>query len=302
MAVPDILTLGEPLIEMTRLPKATGPAPVYQQGISGDVLNVAVAAARQGARAGIIGAVGGDAFGEDIRSFCEIENVETSALATRQTDPTGVCFIDPDPAERRFSYARRGSAASLYGPGDLPVDLIERAKVLHVSAISQAISPTMLAAVRRAAEIARGTGTLVSYDLNLRLPLWSLETARRTIEDFLPLADIVLPSDDEAALLLGTHDPDAQIDDFARHGAKWIALKRGANGVVLQGNAMRLEIEAPKVDPVDSAGAGDSFAGAFLAHLLASGDAEVAARRAVEVAAQTVTGFGATAPIPRIKA
>lgn len=300
MTAPDILTLGEPLIEMTRLPTASGEAPVYQQGVSGDVLNVAVAAVRQGARAGIIGAVGGDPFGEDIRSFCKVERVETSALVTRKADPTGVCFIDPDPTERRFSYARRGSAASLYGPTDLPVDLVKRAKVLHVSAISQAISPTMCDAVRRAAEIARKNGTLVSYDLNLRLQLWSLEKARRTIEDFLPLADIVLPSDDEAALLLGTHDPDAQIQHFARHGAEWVALKRGANGVVLQGKGTRARIEAPKVQAVDSAGAGDSFAGAFLAHLLASGDAEVAARLAVEVAAKTVTGFGATAPIPRI--
>lgn len=298
----DVLTLGEPLIEMTRRPTTPDEAPVYQQGVAGDVLNVAVAAVRQGARAGIIGAVGGDPFGEDIRAFCDAEGVDITALRTRKADPTGVCFIDPDPSERRFAYARRGSAASLYGPSDLPVDLIEGAKVLHVTAISQAISPTMKDAVRRAAEIARGAGTLVSYDLNLRLQLWSLETARRVIEDFLPLADIVLPSDDEAGLLLGTHDPDAQLGHYGRHGARWVVLKRGANGVVLQENATRVGIEAPKVEPVDSAGAGDSFAGAFLAHLLASGDAERAARRAVEVAARTVTGFGATAPIPRIKA
>ena len=298
MSGADILTLGEPLIEMTRLPAANGP-PIYQQGVSGDVLNVAVAAARQGSRAGIIGAVGGAPFGEDIRAFCKTENVETSALTTRRADPTGVCFIDPDPSERRFSYARRGAAASLYGPADLPVDLIEGAEVLHVSAISQAISPTMQAAVRRAATIALAAGTLVSYDLNLRLQLWPLETARRAIEDLLPLADIVLPSDDEAALLLGTHDPEAQLDHFGRHGARWVALKRGANGVVLQGKGTRVEIEAPKVEAVDSAGAGDSFAGAFLTHLLASGDGEIAARHGVEVAAQVVAAYGATAPIPR---
>lgn len=299
MGSPDILTLGEPLVEMVRLPDQGG-APVYSQGIAGDVLNVAVAAARQGGSVGLLGAVGGDPFGQDVLAFCAGEGIDTRAVLVRGDDPTGVAFIDPDPAERRFFYARRGSAASFYGPDDLPEDLIANAKVIHVSAISQAISASMRKAVRRAAEIARANDTLVSYDLNLRLKLWTLEQARRAIEDFLPFADIVLPSDDEAALLVGSEDAHLQLAHFSRHGPAWVALKRGANGAILQGRGAQHVIAASKVRALDSAGAGDSFAGTFLAHLLASGDGLSAARAATHVAAQTVTGLGATAPIPRL--
>lgn len=299
MADIDILSLGEPLIEMVRQPGPTDAPATYQSAVGGDALNALVAAARQGARTGLITAVGEDPFGEEILAFCRAEGIDTSAVAVRAQDPTGVCFIHPDPQARRFSYARRGSAASQCAAGDLPDAMIAAARVLHVTAVSQAISPTMRDTVYRAAEIARAYGTLVSYDLNLRLNLWSLDEARACIADFLPLADIVLPSDDEARILTGLVDTDQVLDHFAQHGAQVVVLKRGPQGVaVSQAGQPRTQIPAVSVEAIDISGAGDSFAGAFLAYLLETGDVDTAARRGVHVAAATVSGLGATGAMP----
>ena len=171
--------------------------------------------------------------------------------------------------------------------------------MLHSSGLSQAISPTMRAAVLRAAEIARDAGTLVSFDTNLRLNLWSLEEAKAAAAEILPLADIVFPSDDEAEKLTGLSDPDAILDHYLGHGARIVALKRGDKGAMIATPDARHAIPPAAATPVDSTGAGDSYAGAFLAYYLETGDAARAGRLAAKVAAGTVSGFGAIAPIPR---
>ncbi|MEM9342751.1 MAG: sugar kinase [Pseudomonadota bacterium] len=295
----DILALGEAMVEFVRLPDPIDGRPAYRQGFGGDTSNTIIAAARQGASTGYLSAVGGDPFGQELLDLWAREGVSTDTVHTRPQDPTGVYFVQPHASGRSFSYARRGSAASLYGPDDLPADVIHAAKILHVSALSQAISPSMRAAVRRACEIARDAGTLVSYDTNLRLNLWTLEEARTAIFDLLPLADIVLPSDDEAETLLGTSDATETLDRFGAHGPRAVVLKRGAEGPILRASGTDQSVPVPQVKAVDSTGAGDSFAGAWLAYYVETGDPLHATRQAVKVAAGTVSGYGAVDPIPR---
>lgn len=292
----DILGIGEPLIEMVRLPEPIDGRPAYVQGFGGDTSTAIIAAARQGAKTGYLTAIGDDMFGEAMRALWAREGVDHSHALTREGDPTGVCFIDPDPAGRRFTYARRGSAASLYGPGDLPEDAIAAAKVLHLSGITLAISETMRAAALRASAIARANDTLVSLDLNHRPRLWSDDLAREVLAS-VP-ADIVFPSDDEAERLLALTDADAVADHYLSKGAGIVALKRGASGAVIATADERFTVPAAPATPVDSAGAGDSFAGAFLAYWLETGDLRLAATRAAKVAAGTVGGLGAVEPIP----
>lgn len=296
--MPDIVALGEALIEFTRLPEQKEKGPIFRQGYGGDTSNAMIAAARQGARTGYLSAVGGDTFGEDLRTLWSNEGIDTRGVKTNPQDPTGCYFVLPDPVGRKFSYARRGSAASFFGPDDLDEEVIATAQVLHVSALSQAISPSMRDAVTRAATIARACGTLVAYDTNLRLNLWSIEQARPVIEAFLPLADIVLPSDDEAELLTGLSDPNELLTHFGRYGARYVILKRGAKGPLMRTGGSTLTFDVPVAEAVDSTGAGDSFAGAFLAYLLETGKAEVAVFKAMQVAARTVSGLGAVDPIP----
>jgi len=294
---PDILALGEPLIEFMRLPD-DGKRVLYEQGFGGDTSNAAIAAARQGARVGYITAVGEDPFGAALKELWAHENVSAETVKTAAADPTGAYFVQPHASGRSFSYARRGSAASLYGPEDLPAAAIAKSRVLHTSALSQAISGSMRAAVRRAAELTKGTDTLFSFDTNLRLNLWSLAEAKAAIEDILPMADIVFPSDDEAEQLTGLTDPDALLDHFLNYGAKIVALKRGADGVIVATPEVRHKVQPAPCNPVDSTGAGDSFAGSFLAYYLETGDLCLAAKRAAKVAAAVVAGFGAVDPIP----
>ena len=112
----------------------------YVRGFGGDTSNMAIAAARLGARAGYVSRVGDDAFGRSLLRLWADEGVDTRGVTTDPAAPTGVYFVTHGPAGHEFSYLRAGSAASRMEPATLPVDVIRGARVLHVSGISQAIS------------------------------------------------------------------------------------------------------------------------------------------------------------------
>lgn len=293
----DILALGEALIEFMHMPNDEGRS-LYEQGFGGDTSNTAIAAARQGASVGYLSAVGDDYFGQSLKDFWRAEDVSDAYIMTLPGKPTGAYFVQPHASGRQFSYARRGSAASEYGPEDVPEAAIARAKVLHASALSQAISPTMRAAVLRGAQLSRANNTLFSFDTNLRLSLWSLADAKAAVAEILPFADIVFPSDDEAEKLTGLSNPDHILDYYLNYGAQIVVLKRGAEGVMIATPTLRFDILPAPSKPVDATGAGDSFAGAFLAYFIETGDLAKAGHLAAKVAAATVSGFGAVGPIP----
>ena len=297
---PDILGIGEALIEMVRVDETIRDRPAFVQSFGGDTSTVMIAAARQGAKTGYLTGISDDFFGDAFRKLWAEEGVDVSFCASKPGDPTGICFIDPDPKGRKFSYARRGSAAALYGPGDLPEDTLRAAQILHVSGITLAISDSMRAATFRAIDLVREGGGTVSLDLNYRPKLWpSVETAREVILSAADRAGIVFPSDDEAGMLFGTEDPDALADVFLDRGAQIVAVKRGEHGARLATPDERWDVPPVPTTPVDSAGAGDSFAGAFLAWYVETGDPRLASAKAAEVAAGTVSGLGAVGPIPR---
>ena len=295
----DILGLGEPLIEMVRLPDPIDGRPAYVQGFGGDTSTAIIAAARQGAKAGYISAVGDDMFGDALRDLWTREGVDHTHVLTRICDPTGVCFIDPDPAGRRFTYARRGSAASQFRPEDLDEAVVANARVLHLSGITLAVSATMREAALASVEIAVAHDTQVSLDLNNRPALWGRDMATEVLTTAAARADIVFASDDEANLLFGDETPDAIADRFLGIGAKIVVAKQGAKGALLATPQTRTPIPPAPSTPVDSSGAGDAFAGSFLAWYLETSDPHFAATKAAEVAAATVSGLGAVEPIPR---
>src|SRR5690606_38841296 len=195
----DVLAVGEPLYELAEA--AVEGRPVYLPGFGGDVSNVAVAVARQGGRAAIHTRLGDDAFGRRFLELWRAEGVDASTVEVDASAHTGVYFIGYGPAGHEFSYLREGSAASLMRPEGLPLGAIAASRVLHVSAISQAISPSACDAVFTAVEAARERGTAVSYDTNLRLSLWPLARARAVILATVGMADYCLPSLDDAAAL-----------------------------------------------------------------------------------------------------
>ena len=139
----------------------------------------------------------------------------------------------------------------------------------------------------------------VSYDTNLRLRLWDLESARKVIHATIARCDIALPSLDDSQQLTGLAEPDAIADYYLGLGAPLVALKMASDGCLVVTDKQRLRLPGHRVASVDATGAGDTFDGAFLARLLAGDDLKVAARYANVAAALSTKGYGAVTPIPR---
>ncbi len=291
----DIIALGEPMVELNR-PKGAGH---YAVGCGGDVSNALVAAARSGASTGIATAVGDDEFGRLLFDLWAREGVDASTVKRDAAAPTGIYFVTHAEAGHDFSYRRAGSAASLYGPEDLPRDAIRAARILHVSGISQAISTRAADAVFDAMAVARGAGVLLSYDTNVRLKLWPVARARAVIHEAMAGVDIALPGLDDAKLLVGVEDPDAIVDRYLSLGAGIVALKLGSRGCLIATADQRLRVPPHRVEAVDATGAGDTFDGAYLAEYLVTGDPFRAGLYANAAAALATRGYGAVEPMPR---
>ena len=294
---PALLSLGEPLIEFNR--PREGDGRTWLQGFGGDSQNVVIAASRQGATTGYLTSLGQDWMGDAFVELWQSEGVDTAHVARHPSAPTGVSFVTHGPSGHKFDYLRKNSAASLMTPGGLPRDYIAGARILHLSAIGQAISDSARATCAAALEIARGAGVKVSYDTNLRLRLWDLETARRVIDATVACCDIALPSLDDSRQLTGLEAPDAIVDHYLRLGAPLVALKMAAEGCLVATPADRFRLAAHRVEAIDATGAGDTFDGSFLARLLAGDDLRSAAAYANVAAALSTQGYGAVTPIPR---
>ena len=297
---PSIVSMGEPLIEFNR-PKE-GDGRTWLQGFGGDSQNVVIAASRQGGRSGYVTSLGQDWMGDAFLDLWKAEGLDASRVTRHPTAPTGVSFVTHTAAGHKFDYLRKNSAASLMTPDVLPADYIAGARFFHLSAIGQAISESARAAGDAAIAIARKGGAKVSYDTNLRLRLWDLDTARAKIHETVPLCDILLPSLDDSQQLTGLTDADAIADFYLGLGAPLVALKMGAEGSLIATQDSRDRLPPFKVTAVDATGAGDTFDGAFLSRLLEGDDPIAAGRYANVAAALSTTGYGAVTPIPRKEA
>jgi 2-dehydro-3-deoxygluconokinase len=293
---PEILGFGEPMIEYNQVKGGTGRD--FLQGFGGDTSNFVIAAARQGAKAGYVSALGADANGAMFRALWDEEGVDHALVIENKSAPTGMYFVTHGPEGHAFTFARAGSAASLYGPGDVPRAAIAKAKALHLSGISLAISTTACDAAYEAIAAARAGGCLVSFDTNLRLKLWSKDRARAIMTDVIGLSDILLPSYDDIVAITAITDADALADWCLAKGAKIVALKLGHEGALVATSDRRARIAPHPCKPIDATGAGDCFGGAFVARIVAGDDIEAAGRYAAVAAALSTQGYGAVAPIP----
>ncbi len=296
--MPDIFAMGEPMLEFNQQKPGADGRRYYLEGHGGDTSNAAIAAARAGASAGYITAIGMDAPGESFMRLWAAEGVDASCVIRNPDAPTAIYFVTHGPKGHEFTFYRTGSAASRYRPEDVPVEAIRQAKILHVSGISQAISVSACDAVFRAIEVAREAGVRVSYDTNLRLRLWPAARAAAVMHAAIAGCDLVLPSLDDATALTGLKEPDA-VADFYLRLAPLVLLKLGGDGCMVATREGRTRIAGHKVELVDATGAGDTFAGNFLARWLAGDDPVDAARYANAAAALKTTGYGAVAPMPR---
>ena len=297
MADFDIVALGEPLVELNQTSQGQLQ---YLQGFGGDTSNAVIAAARQGARCAYLTRVGDDTFGAQFLALWQAEGVDTSGVEVDAQAHTGLYFVQHGPDGHAFSYLRRGSAASLMTPASLAGGLIERARFLHVSGISLAISTSACDTVFAAMARARAAGVQVSLDSNLRLRLWPLDRARAVLREALSHAGLFLPSMDDMQHLTGNDDPERTLDWIRDAGAPGVVvLKLGKDGSIIDDGKTRTPVAALRVEAVDATGAGDCFAGSLLARRC-QGDSWVDAVRYANVAAALSTlGYGAVNPLPR---
>jgi 2-dehydro-3-deoxygluconokinase len=292
----DVAALGEAMLEFNQ----THPGqPQYLQGFGGDTSNAVIAAARAGVKTTYITRLGADRFGDLLMGLWQAEGVDTSGIERDTQAPTGIYFVTHGANGHEFSYLRAGSAASRMTPAGLPREVVEKSKILHVSGISLAISPAARDTAFEAMAQAREAGTLVSFDSNLRLKLWSLEEARAGISRAIALCDLFLPSVDDVNVLSGHSDPQAIIDWSHQLGAKQVVLKLGGDGALVSDGKRREAVKGHRVEMVDATGAGDCFCGNLLARIALGDSLFDAARYANAAAAIAVQGFGAVAPLPR---
>lgn len=297
----DIISLGEPMLEFSAI--AVGrlaDVPAFQRGWGGDTSNFAVAAARLGARVGYVTRLGNDEFGRCFLDLWRREGIDVSRVAVDPDGFTGIYFISLlADGGHDFTYYRSGSAASRLRPQDLDLEFVAAARLLHVSGITQAISRSACDASFAAMEAAHKAGRLVSYDPNVRLKLWSRDTARAIVDYTFGLADIVLPSLEEASWILGRDRPESIVDALLEKGARIVALKLGADGCIVGSRQDGiLQVAGFQVPVVETTGAGDAFDAAFALGILQGQAPRDAALFANAVGALTCTGAGAVAPIP----
>jgi 2-dehydro-3-deoxygluconokinase len=293
----DIIAIGEPMIEFANFSNINGQAK-YLQGFGGDTSNFVIALARQGNRVGYFTHVGYDTFGRMFMELWHQNKVDVSKVKLSNKAHTGVYFITYNDKGHEFSYLRKNSAASKIKPSDLPISYFSKAKVLHVSGISQAISLSMRKTVDKAIEIANKNKATIVYDPNIRLKLWDVDLARKVILKTLRKVDIFMPSYEDAVSLTGLKDAKEIVRYFLNHGVKLVILKLGAKGVLVATKDKQTMIKGYKVKTLDQTGAGDTFDGAFVSQYLLLKDPFKAAKYANAAAALSTLGYGAVGPIP----
>jgi 2-dehydro-3-deoxygluconokinase len=314
----DVTGLGEAMLEFNQ----TKPGePQYLQGFGGDTSNAAIAASRAGARSAYITRVGADTFGNALLGLWQREGVDTSVVQRDAAAPTGIYFVTHGKAGHEFSYLRAGSAASRMTPlwlnaalqgnkdpartssgegalGASPADMIAASRILHLSAITLAISLDACDTAFAAMAHAKEAGTRVSFDSNLRLKLWPLARAQACIAQAVSLCDIFLPSLEDMVVLTGLTNPGQIVDWSHARGVQTVVLKLGAEGVLVSHAQKRMHIPGSRVNVVDATGAGDCFCGNLLARIAMGDDVFTASHYSNMAAALAVQGYGAVGPLP----
>ncbi|KAK9141260.1 hypothetical protein Scep_010941 [Stephania cephalantha] len=266
-----IVSFGEMLIDF--VPTVSGvslaEAPGFLKAPGGAPANVAIAVARLGGRAAFVGKLGDDEFGHMLAGILKENGVNGDGILFDQGARTALAFVTlRSDGEREFMFYRNPSADMLLKPAELNLDVIRAAKVFHYGSISLITEPCRSAHLR-AMEVAKEAGALLSYDPNLRLPLWpSPKDARDQILSIWEQADIIKVSDVELEFLTDREVSDEAALSLWHPGLKLLLLTLGEKGCRYYTKDFRGAVDTFKVKTVDTTGAGDAFVGALLTKIL----------------------------------
>lgn len=264
----DVTAVGEVLVDLTGTGTDARGIGLFAANPGGAPANVAVAAARLGAKTAFVGKTGQDAFGDMLRDTLEENGVDVTGLTQDAAAPTTLAVVSVDAAgERSFAFYRAPGADQLLRADQLPAALLQNTRFVHFGSVSLTAEPARTAtleAVRRA----RAAGALVSYDPNFRPALWpDAGTALEQMQAALPLADLVKVNEAELELLTGTADLAAGTGRLAAKGAALVLVTLGERGVFWRTKTDCGTVAGVSVTVADTNGAGDTFLGAVLSRL-----------------------------------
>jgi len=292
----EIITLGEILVEIMR---PTVGQPLDQLGAfhgpfaSGAPAIFAVAAARLGLKTAFIGAAGEDAFGRMLQSTLAVEGVDFRGLQTIPNFATGAAFVAyDDDGSREFVFHIRHTAAGQIELADIPEQLFEGIKWLHISGSTLVLNENSWAACQHALDLTRAAGGKISLDPNLRSELMPLDDFREILDPFLANADLLLPTAGEAQAITNETDENRAAQKLTQKPGAITVLKRGPVGCSIFQLGKHMDIPGFPVTEIDPTGAGDCFSAAFIAGLESGWPLEQVGRFANAAGALAVTKLG----------
>ena len=292
----DVVALGELLIDFTMEGADAEGYPTMAAHPGGAPANFLAALAACGARTALLGKVSADTFGEMLIGTLRSRGIDVRGVRRTPEAFTTLAFVTLSPeGEREFSFARSPGADTMLRFEELLRELIDQARIFHFGSLSLTHEPARTATVRSVA-YARERGKLITFDPNLRPPLWKdLAQAREQILWGLSQADVVKLSDEEVAFLFDT-EPEAAAERILReHGVQLVFVTCGGGGCYYKNTLAAGHVPALRgIQAVDTTGAGDIFGGSAVWGILRRGKApgELSREELEEIAAFACAAAG----------
>ncbi len=270
----DVVALGELLIDFATVSTNADGYPTMAALPGGAPANFLAALTKYGFGTALLGKVGTDTFGNLLLGTLKKAGIETKGLIQTDDVFTTLAFVTFDETgDRKFAFSRKPGADTCISFEELDLSLIDEAKVFHFGTLSLTDEPAR-SATQKAVAYAKSKGKLITYDPNLRKPLWKdMETAKEQLLWGLKQADVVKISDEEVEFLFGCtpeQGADKLLEEF---GVSLAMVTLGPSGAYLKNKNGSIYVKCPKVNPIDTTGAGDIFGGSAVSRLLKLGTA-----------------------------
>ena len=265
----DVVALGEVLIDFASRGTDAGGYPLMQALPGGAPANFLAALTKYGKSTAFLGKVGDDTFGHLLFGTVKNAGIETRGIVVDPTVFTTLAFVTfDDSGDRSFSFARKPGADTCLSWEEVDKSLIDEAKVFHFGTLSLTNDPARTT-TRKCVAYAKEKGKLITCDPNLRKPLWpSEEEAKAQILWSLSQADVVKISDDEVEFLWNCTPEEGADKLLKEFGVSLAMVTLGPKGCLLKTANASCQVSSPKVNPVDTTGAGDIFGGSAVYRLL----------------------------------
>ena len=268
----DVVALGELLIDFATVSTNADGYPAMQALPGGAPANFLAALTKYGFGTALLGKVGTDTFGELLIGTMKKAGIETRGLIQTDDVFTTLAFVTFDETgDRKFAFSRKPGADTCIAYEELDLSLIDEAKVFHFGTLSLTDDPARTA-TQKAVAYAKSKGKLITYDPNLRKPLWKdLEVCKEQLLWGLSQADVVKISDEEVEFLFGCTPEEGADKLLNEFGVSLAMVTLGPSGAYLKNKNGSTYVKCPKVSPIDTTGAGDIFGGSAVSRLLKIG-------------------------------